>query len=133
MPTQTFEPYNIEGESVLQTQRNVAVKRSYGSFPQQYHLKGNTKFFFSWAVSGKILQTGTVLLRTTAQRHKLRQPCAVSKEFVFGRGNHSCQKHHTFSAVSWTFLLGSLCSGAANRFLHRCLPSVCWQTKPDAE
>ena len=91
----------MKGELALQKQRNV--KLAYGSFPQQHHLNGNTELFFSWALSNKILQMATVLLSTAAQRHKLWQACAVSKEFVFGTGNHICQKHETFNTVHLPF------------------------------
>ena len=121
----------MKGELALQKQRNV--KLAYGSFPQQHHLNGNTELFFSLALSNKILQMATVLLSTAAQRHKLWLASAVSREFIFGRGNHICQKHHTFNTVSFTCLLNSLCSDAANRLPHGFLASVCWRTKPDAE
>ena len=73
----------MKGELALQKQRNV--KLTYDSFPQQHHLKRNTKLFFSWAVSNRILQTATVLLSTAAQCHKIGQACAVCKDFVLAQ------------------------------------------------
>ena len=71
------------------------------------------RFLIFWAVSDKILQAGTVFPSTTAtQRHRLGQPCAVSRKFVFGRGNHICQRQHTFNTVS--------CALFAGFFMQRC-------------
>ena len=83
------------------------------------------------AICDKILQTEAAFsFRTATQRHRLGQPCAVSRILGFARRNHICQKQHTFNTMSCILLLGSLCSGAANRLSYRFLPSVCWRTKP---
>ena len=132
MPTRIFEAYNIGAERELHQRKTLCrlaflLQLSAAELAQKRLLHSS---FSGQSVTRSCTPELFFPFRIATRRHRLGQPCAVSRIFVLARANHICQKQHTFNSVSCTFLLGSSCRGAANRLPHSSLRIVCFRTQP---